>query len=146
MVLIFLVFIPDFFCNQWSLWHLPLVFFSQLSVSTNPPPSRDFEEPIDFSELFFCGSLANVPHHKHVLVFEGNYFTVNGGPERDPNDPCNAELLESVKNYKIPEEFAADGMHTVRVLRTFKSLRNVEVVRDKRLDEYDRFMSCGLVM
>ncbi|KAI3847528.1 hypothetical protein MKX03_019911 [Papaver bracteatum] len=120
----------------------------------------DDEEPIDFSELSFgsitytCGSvnakfdgsLAKVPHHEHVLVFYGNHFTVNGGPERDMNHPRNAKFVESVKNYQIPEELAADGLQTIRVIKTFESLNNVKVVWDKRLDEQHRLMSSGMAM
>ncbi|RZC57470.1 hypothetical protein C5167_004768 [Papaver somniferum] len=105
-----------------------------------------YRTPAGSVDVKFDGSLANVPHHEHVLVFYGNHFTVNGGPERDMNHPSNAKLLESVKNYQIPEELAADGLHTIRVIKTFKSLNNVKVVRDERLDEHHRLMSSGMGM
>lgn len=58
-----------------------------------------------------------------MIGIEGNKFTVDGGPERDADDPENAKFLESIKNYLIPEEFAEDGVHTIRIVRTSAAYR-----------------------
>ncbi|KAI3958344.1 hypothetical protein MKW98_011032 [Papaver atlanticum] len=126
--------------------------FSELSVSTNPPPSRKLE-PIDFSSLgwgsigftlqrkdpnFDGCSGGNAAHYEHVILFEGrlgSIFTVDDGLERDANDPRNAEFLESIKNYRIPEEFAAVGLHTFLVQRTCK-------VFEEAAGKYDLLTGC----
>ncbi|RZC57478.1 hypothetical protein C5167_004790 [Papaver somniferum] len=90
--------------------------FSELSVSINPPPSRRLE-PIDFSRLRW-GSIGftlrrkdpnfdgcvdgNAARYEHVILFEGRLgstFTVDDGPERDANDPINAEFLEDISSW-----------------------------------------------
>ncbi|KAI3946385.1 hypothetical protein MKW92_015844 [Papaver armeniacum] len=132
--------------------------FSELSVSENPTPSRKFE-PIDFSSLRSGSigftarregtnsddcSVGNAAHYEHVIKFKGrlgSIFTVNDGPERDANDPKNAEFLESIKNYRIPEEFVEEGTHTIRVLRTRKASKEAsgKFVPDIRFEESDEY-------
>ncbi|MCL7043464.1 hypothetical protein MKW94_021920 [Papaver nudicaule] len=105
---------------------------SQLSVSDDhPPPAPRKLEPMDFSKLYsgsigftagkncddFSAFFAGKGTHNHVIEFYSNNFTVNGGPVRDGNDPINIKFLEDIKNYIIPEEFAEDGIHTIRLLR-----------------------------
>ncbi|KAI3950760.1 hypothetical protein MKW92_029328 [Papaver armeniacum] len=121
---------------------------SQLSVSKNPTPSRKFE-PIDFSELQY-GSVSfttsrtkwggfggNVAAHKHVIGIDGNKFTVDGGPERDADDPENAKFLECIKNYEIPEEFAEDGVHTILIVRTCAAYKKkLLALRHKSIYDY----------
>ncbi|MCL7048124.1 hypothetical protein MKW94_006441 [Papaver nudicaule] len=106
--------------------------FSRLSVSDDSPPAPRKLEPMDFSKLdsgsigFTAGRncddfssffFAGKGTHNHVIEFYGNNFTVSGGPLRDGNDPINIKFLEDIKNYIIPEEFAEDGIHTIRLLR-----------------------------
>ncbi|KAI3913743.1 hypothetical protein MKW98_011804 [Papaver atlanticum] len=93
---------------------------SQLSVSKNPTPSRKFE-PIDFSELQYGSVSFTTARTKWGI--DGNKFTVDGGPERDADEPKNAKFLECIKNYEIPEEFAEDGVHTILIVRTCTALK-----------------------
>ncbi|KAI3946384.1 hypothetical protein MKW92_015843 [Papaver armeniacum] len=133
--------------------------FSELSVSINPPPSRRLE-PIDFSRLGW-GSIGftlrrkdpnfdgcvdgNAARYEHVILFEGrlgSIFTVDDGPEREANDPRNAEFLESIKNYRIPEEFTEVGLHTFWVQRTCKAFEEAagKFVPDKHFEESIKYM------
>ncbi|KAI3958345.1 hypothetical protein MKW98_011033, partial [Papaver atlanticum] len=87
-------------------------------------------------------SAGNAAHYQYVIKFEGrlgSIFTVNGGPERDANDPKNIEFLE---NYRIPEEFAEEGAHTIRVLRTRKAFKEVagKFVPDENFEESRMYM------
>ncbi|KAI3866912.1 hypothetical protein MKW92_018877 [Papaver armeniacum] len=124
---------------------------SRLSVSQDPPPSQKFE-PIDFSRLGwgsigftasrsgpnFDGSFVGDSAHQHVIKFEGNKFTVDDGPERDIKDPDSIKFLESISRYQIPEEFAEQGLHTIRVLRTRKAPKQAawKFFPDTRYEEY----------
>ncbi|KAI3899248.1 hypothetical protein MKW92_035659 [Papaver armeniacum] len=136
---------------------------SRLSVSTNPPPSRK-PEPIDFARLNLWGAVGftgrrNGPNfdgsfvgdvtHRHVILVEGDKFTVDNGPERDMKDSENIKFLESIRNYEIPEEFAEVGLHTFRVRRTCKGLEKAAgkfvppscmFVPDASFEESRRFM------
>lgn len=133
--------------------------FSELSVSINPPPSRRLE-PIDFSRLRW-GSIGftlrrkdpnfdgcvdgNAARYEHVILFEGRLgstFTVDDGPERDANDPINAEFLESIKNFRIPEEFEEVGLHTFLVQRTCKAFEEAagKFVPKKHCKESIKYM------
>ncbi|XP_026380099.1 uncharacterized protein LOC113274896 [Papaver somniferum] len=150
--------------------------FSELSVSINPPPSRRLE-PIDFSRLRW-GSIGftlrrkdpnfdgcvdgNAARYEHVILFEGRLgstFTVDDGPERDANDPINAEFLEffllnslseaspsccvvSIKNFRIPEEFEEVGLHTFLVQRTCKAFEEAagKFVPKKHCEESIKYM------
>ncbi|RZC78014.1 hypothetical protein C5167_002225 [Papaver somniferum] len=88
----------------------------QLSVSENPTPSRKFE-PIDFSELPRCGSVSfttSRTNWKSTAEVPKWYFA-RLAPE--------APLSKSIKNYLIPEEFAEDGVHTIRIVRTSAAYR-----------------------
>ncbi|KAI3863485.1 hypothetical protein MKX03_005950 [Papaver bracteatum] len=55
--------------------------------------------------------------YQHLIVFEGDNFTVDVGPELNAKDPRYHEFFESIKNHRIPEEFAGDGKHKIEVVR-----------------------------
>ncbi|MCL7050665.1 hypothetical protein MKW94_008598, partial [Papaver nudicaule] len=79
--------------------------------------------PIDLSELQW-GSITITTGRNctnfHLVEFHGDNFIVDGGPMRDATDPNNVKFLEDIKNYKLPEEFAEDGLS--RIYSYFLSL------------------------
>ncbi|KAI3917783.1 hypothetical protein MKW92_019050, partial [Papaver armeniacum] len=79
--------------------------------------------------------------YQHLIVFEGDNFTVDGGPEQNAKDPKYHEFFESIENHRIPEEFAGDGRHKIEVVRGCKSLRKTAAhVPDENFEEFRKLM------
>ncbi|XP_026389640.1 uncharacterized protein LOC113284407 [Papaver somniferum] len=128
---------------------------SRLSVPPQNPPlsTIDMLEPMDlfsnnggiWSTVYtrrrgFKPSGDDVTY-QHLIVFEGDNFTVDGGAEQNTKDPKYHEFFESIKNHRIPEEFAGDGKHKIEVVRGCKSLRETAAdFPDENFEEYRKLM------